>query len=303
MLNCERRIGGMSHGQPHHSSKKRIGMAKNQSWAGRQVVVSGGSSGLGLQLVMAAANQKANLVIVGRDMGRLEKARLIAIEQGANSAIWFAIDLRSSDSGTVRDSDKLHQWLIENNVDLLINAVGRSDRGLLEQLDANDLMAMFQDNVLCTWNMTLAAIPSLKRAKGTIVNIGSLAGLIAAPNMGGYSIVKYGLTALSRQLRLELESSGIHVTLVCPGPIARDDTSNRYSDVAKKRGLNEAYGTAPAGGAKLRLIDPKKLSEMILDAAGQRRKELVYPGKARWLASLAPIWPNLADRILQRYTK
>ena len=150
--------------------------------------------------------------------------------------------------------------------------------------------------------MIRIALQSLKRSKGSIVNIGSLAGLVSTPNMGGYSIAKYGLTALSRQLRLELAKDEISVTLVSPGPIDRDDSGNRYESLAKSRGLSE-NATAPAGGAKLRLLDPEKLCEKILDAASQRRKELVCPAKAKWMAALMPVWPNLADRILKRFLK
>jgi len=284
---------------PHLSSTQvPIGMTKSLSWLGCQVLVCGGSSGLGLHLVIAAARQNAKIAIVGRDANRLDAARLIALKHGAASVACFSIDLRNCDSNTTDDSAKLAQWLSENDVALLINAIGRSDRGLLEQLNSKDLISLFEDNVLCTWNMIQLALHSLKRSKGSIVNIGSLAGLVSAPNMGGYSIAKFGLTALSRQLRLELAKDNVSVTLVCPGPIERDDSGNRYQSLAVSRGLSNT-ATAPAGGAKLRMLDPEKLCDKILEAASQRRKELVCPAKAKWLAAIMPIWPNLADRILR----
>ena len=187
--------------------------------------------------------------------------------------------------------------------DLLINAVGRSDRGLLEQLGAMDLASLLNDNLMCTWNMICIMLESLKRARGTIVNIGSLAGLVPAPGMGGYSISKSALTAMSRQLRLELASHGVHVMLVCPGPIARDDSRTRYEKLAEERGLNSQSATAPGGGVKLRLIDPNNLCQRILNAAHFRKKELVCPRKAAWLAAIANVFPSLADWILSKYIK
>ena len=62
-------------------------------WTGRWVAVCGGTSGLGLQIVFAAAQQKANLIIVGRDASRLKKAIAIAIDNGAISATGYSIDL------------------------------------------------------------------------------------------------------------------------------------------------------------------------------------------------------------------
>ncbi len=276
-------------------------------WTGRWVVVCGGTSGLGLQMVIAAAHQKANLIIVGRDVSRLEKAIAIAMDNGALSAAWYSIDLSlkvpsdTEDKHDAADLDKLLIWLSTGDVDLLINAVGRSDRGRLEQLGAMDLASLLNDNLMCTWNMIRIVLESLKRARGTIVNIGSLAGLVPAPGMGGYSISKSALTAMSRQLRLELASHGVHVMLVCPGPIARVDSGTRYEKLVEERGLYNQSATAPGGGVKLRLIDPNNLCQRILNAAHLRKKELVCPRKAAWLAAISNVFPSLADWILSKY--
>lgn len=282
-------------------------MKKVGPWTGRWIVVCGGTSGLGLQMVIAAAQQKTNLLIVGRDTARLETAKAIAMDQGAISAIGFSIDLSlkvGSTSDRKSDGDdlvRLREWLSTHDVDLLINAVGRSDRGRLEQLSDTDFASMLNDNLICTWNMIRTMLESLKRARGTIVNIGSLAGLVSAPGMGGYSISKSALTALSRQLRLELASDGVHVLLVCPGPIAREDCGTRYQKLAAERGLTSQSATAAGGGVKLKLADPKMLCQKILDAAHRRQKELVTPRKAAWLAAIANLWPSLADWILRKY--
>jgi uncharacterized protein len=174
-------------------------------------------------------------------------------------------------------------------------------RGPLSHLASEDLVSQFADNVLCTWNMTRVALESIQSASGMIVNIGSLAGLIATPNMGGYCVSKFGLTALSRQLRVELASQNIGVMLAILGPIARSDSGFRYQELAKTRGLAGSSVNAPAGGAKLRLLDPIMVSQRILTAASRRQSELVLPSKAKYLAALAPLWPSLADRILSRY--
>lgn len=284
-------------------------------WAGRAVVVCGGSSGLGLQLAIAAAEQKANVLIIGRDCARIESAIQTALEKGARSAQGFSIDLGLHSASAPIDGPRhervggtleLQSWLANHPVDLLINAIGRSDRGLLEQLTDSDLASLFNDNLICTWNMTRLALDAIKRGRGTIVNIGSLAGLVAAPGMGGYSIAKSGLTAMTRQLRLELDPSGVHVMLVCPGPIARQDPieqANRYEKIAAERGLSDPASTSPGGGVKLRLIDPNWLCKKILHSAYRRKKELVVPPKAACLSALAALLPSVADWILRKYLK
>ena len=277
-------------------------------WTRRWVVICGGTSGLGLELVMAAAQQRANLIIVGRDSTRLENAKAMALEHGAISATTYSIDLamKNSDasaSSQSREETQLRLWLEVNQVDLLLNAIGRSDRGPLEQLTDGELVSMLNDNVLCTWNMTRMALASLKRARGTIVNIGSLAGLVATPGMGGYSVAKTALTAMSRQLRVELAKVGVHVMLVCPGPIARHDSGTRYDKLAEQRGLADGASTAPGGGVKLKALDPKILCRKILDAAHRRRYELVTPVKASLLAGISNLWPRLSDWILNKYMR
>ncbi len=277
-------------------------------WTQRWVVVCGGTSGLGLELVIAAAQQRANLIIVGRDQRRLANAKTIALEQGANSAVTYSIDLamKHSDASAAsesKDEMQLRLWLETNQVDLLLNTVGRSDRGPLEQLSDMELGSMLNDNVLCTWNMTRIALASLKRARGTIVNIGSLAGLVPAPGMGGYSVAKTALTAMTRQLRIELADVGVHVMLVCPGPIARHDSGTRYDQLAEQRGLADGASTAPGGGVKLKALDPKILCQKILDAAHRRKYELVTPVKASLLAGISNLWPRLSDWILKKYMR
>ena len=284
-------------------------MEKVGPWTGRWIVVCGGTSGLGLHMVIAAARKKTNLIIVGRDTDRLKTAIAIAMDQGAISATGYSIDLSLKVTSTLDSERKsegddlvrLREWIATHDVDLLINSVGRSDRGPLEQLSDTDLASMFNDNLICTWNMICTMLESLKRARGTIVNIGSLAGLVSAPGMGGYSISKSALTALSRQLRLELASDGVHVLLVCPGPIAREDSGTRYQKLAAERGLTNQSATAVGGGVKLKLIDPKMLCQKILDAAHRRQKELVTPSKAAWLAAIANVWPSFADWILRKF--
>jgi len=281
-------------------------MPHTAPWAGQWIVVSGGTSGLGLQLVIAASEQRARVAIVGRDRGRLESAVAESIKRGAASALGFSVDLRHRSAKGPElpedDCDKLRLWLGQHDIHLLLNVVGRSDRGALEQLTTMDLLSMLDDNVLSVWNMTRMALDSLKRSRGVIVNIGSLAGIVAAPNMGGYSIAKSALTAMSRQLRLELELAGVHVLLVCPGPVAREDSDTRYNQLASARGIDDGI-SAPGAGVKLKAIDPVVLSRRILAAAKLRRKEVITPSKAAWLAAIASLVPNWSDWILKKYTK
>lgn len=264
-------------------------------WSDKTAVVSGGSRGLGLQIARELATQRAHLILIGRNLDNLNSQAESLHRAGASSVDCFACDALEI------DRSKGYQARIEKTgVDLLINAIGVSDRGKLEQLQLDDLQLQFRANVLAGWAMTKRTLPSLKRNKGCIVNIGSLAGLIGTPNMGGYCITKFAWTALSRQWRMELKQDGVHLLLVSPGPIAREDSEHRYDELIAARGIESKGASKPGGGAKLNRIDPIQLSQRILKAAANRDNELVIPWKARILAAIFSLSPRLGEFLLGR---
>ena len=114
--------------------------------------------------------------------------------------------------------------------------------GSLELLDLN-----FFAMVRCT----RAAAPLLLESGGHIVNIGSLAAKSASRYVGAYPVSKHAVAAYSHQLRLELGPQGVHVLLVCPGPLTRPDAGQRYDKQAKD--LPEAV-RQPGGGVKVKTI-------------------------------------------------
>lgn len=267
-------------------------------WSNKTVVISGGSSGLGLHLAKAAAKQGAMVTILGRSSEKLVVAKEEIKKSTNQEAQTLAVDALAP-----QEAKEFLRWLEANNVDLLINAIGRSDRGRLEQLSPSDLESLFRDNVVTTATMTQTVLPSLKKARGCIVNIGSLAGVIASPQMGGYCVSKFALSAYSAQLRLELQDSNVHVLLVSPGPIRREDSHNRYSELVHARGMEQSGANAPGGGANLKMLDPELLSEAILQSAFRKDLQLVLPTKVKWLAAIRAIWPWLGDQILKRNLK
>jgi short-subunit dehydrogenase len=98
---------------------------------------------------------------------------------------------------------------------------------------------------------------------------------------------------------LELQPRGVHVLLVCPGPLARPDAGNRYDDQAAA--LPES-ARRPGGGARLKGIPPEKLVTKMLRYCERRKPELVMPGKARLLFAISQIAPRLGDWIVNRMT-
>jgi short-subunit dehydrogenase len=147
--------------------------------------------------------------------------------------------------------------------------------------------------------VTRAGLPHLLQTHGHVVHIGSLAAKTASRFLGAYPASKFPLAAYAQQLRMELGPQGLHVLLVCPGPIRRDDAGSRYDAEA---GNLPPEARQPGGGVKLKGIDPDWLAHRILVACERRQAELIVPGRARLLFALSQLWPSLGDWIITRMT-
>ena len=272
-------------------------MAIKSTWKDRWVCIGGGTAGFGLQLAHEFARRGASVAIVGRDPRRGETAVESLRSSGGGEIRLFCVDL--ADEKAIEFSE-WKSWLHTVNLDVAIAAAGKSDRGFLMQLSSTELESLMRINVYSSFCFSKATQESLKRGAGTLVHIASLAGLVAAPGMGGYSIAKHALVAMSRQLRLELAEHRIRVLLVCPGPIRREPSeSGRYDALIKDRNLPESL-KKPGGGANLKAIEPGWLCERIVSAIESNKSELVVPSKVRWLASLGSLWPALLDYMLRK---
>jgi NAD(P)-dependent dehydrogenase (short-subunit alcohol dehydrogenase family) len=102
----------------------------------------------------------------------------------------------------------------------LVNNAGIAVAGPLEFLPLNDLRQQFEVNVIGQIAVTQAFLPLIRRARGRIVNMGSIGGRWATPFVGAYSASKFALEALTDALRVELSHSGIEVSIIEPGNIS-----------------------------------------------------------------------------------
>ncbi|HLV99349.1 MAG TPA: SDR family oxidoreductase [Ktedonobacterales bacterium] len=104
-----------------------------------------------------------------------------------------------------------------SQVEVLVNNAGVAYSAPVELLDLNDLRQQFEINVFAHIGVTQSFLPLLKEAKGTIINISSVGGLVSLPTLGPYSASKYALEALSDAMRIELAPFGVQVVLLEPG--------------------------------------------------------------------------------------
>ncbi|MCA9231557.1 MAG: SDR family NAD(P)-dependent oxidoreductase [Planctomycetales bacterium] len=265
------------------------------SWQNKVCVVTGASAGLGLAIARAFCARQARVVINARGEQQLAQAAASLTGSGAE-VLPIAGDVTQQ-----KDVDRLVQAVKDQfgRADLLCNCAGRSARQAVLDTTPADFQELLDVNFLATVRTTRAFASMVLEHKGSIVNVGSLASKVAPRFMGAYPASKYALAAYSQQLRLEHGSEGLHVLLVCPGPIRRGEANERYQQ--QSQSLPPA-ARRPGAGAKLRGIDPNQLADRIVSACERRKLELVVPAKVRLLLTLAQLSPRLGDWMLQRAT-
>ena len=134
-------------------------------------------------------------------------------------------------AGDVSKAEDCHQ-LIEHTIktfgqiDVLINNAGISMEGSIEDLAPEVFQKVIEVNYLGSIYPTKAAIPYLKKSKGSIIFMGSAAGIRGIPNHAAYSSSKMSLTAIAEALKIELKKSDIHVGLAYVGFTENDEEKN-----------------------------------------------------------------------------
>ncbi|MEZ6133381.1 MAG: SDR family NAD(P)-dependent oxidoreductase [Pirellulaceae bacterium] len=269
-------------------------------WKSKTAIVCGASDGLGREFARQLCQQSVGtLVLLARGNQRLQATCDQLRSEFPNISIsTFAVDMSCTDAvgDLAAELAKTH-----TAVDLVIQAVGKSDRGTIRDLTKSSLLEQFDANLFPSLNAIKVLTSVVRQPGGVVVLVGSLASHFAPRFLGGYAVAKHAVAALAQQARLELEESGIHVMLASPGPIARADAGSRYNAYLADKSL-PVDAVKPGGGARLEGLDAARLASDILQAATRRKPLCIYPRKARWLYILSAISPTLGDRLLRKNT-
>ncbi len=259
-------------------------------------LITGGSAGLGWVVARVFLDAGYRVMIVGRSPDRLHQA----VERLGGDAESLAA--QPCDLTRREEVEQLIARVQEHygHLDALINCVGASDRGLAEKLEPEKLQLLITQNVSTALLCSQAALPMLEQSRGVIVNVGSLAAKVGARYIGGYAAAKHALAGLTQQMRLELKPRGVHVALVNPGPIRRDDEGTRYNNQIDESVPQQA--SRPGAGARVKGLPPEKVAATILSCVRRRRVDVVMPGYMRVLITVGHAFPRLGDWLLLKFT-
>jgi NAD(P)-dependent dehydrogenase (short-subunit alcohol dehydrogenase family) len=178
-------------------------------------LVTGASSGIGRAAAAAMAKNGARVALVGRQREAIQQGAERILASG-REAIALTADLRNEEDRKRIISETVARL---GGIDILVNAAGTIANGTIENTTLADWRTMFDINLEAVFCLMQLAVPYLEKNRGCIVNVSSVTGIRAFPNVLAYCVSKAGVDQLTRCAALELAPKGIRVNAVDPGVV------------------------------------------------------------------------------------
>ena len=249
------------------------------SLKGRTVIITGASEGIGANLAAALRARGAKLCLTARNEARLVAAAgsddLIVPGDITDDAVRRAVVSKTAE-----------RW---GGIDILINNAGRGSYHAASAEPPEEARALFELNFFAPLALAQLATPHLKRTRGSLVNVSSIAGQISLPWLPVYSASKFALAAITTAQRAELRRDGVHVMGVFPG----------YVDTGFQQ---HAAGLPPAAVARGRrfAVSAAECTAAIVEGIEHRRRTVITP-RAGWLLVWANrLFPGVVEARLER---
>ena len=185
----------------------------------KNAVITGGSDGIGLGIAKAFAREGANLLLIGKDPEKLQKAQQALLNEFGVQVHTLSADLSKTEIVTevVKDIERLLP-----TVDILVNNAGLGKFVPFEQVDNTLYDAHFNLNVKAPYFLTQSLLPALVKSKGNVINISSYFAHRMLPNRATtvYSATKGALNSFTKALAFEVGQLGVRVNAIAPGSIS-----------------------------------------------------------------------------------
>lgn len=251
------------------------------------ILVTGASSGIGEATARLFARQGYRVAIGARRRDRLESLAE-EIRQGGGVALPVPADLAKIEDIQHLVSCTLDQF---GQIDVLLNNAGFGRLGWLEDLDpVVDIQAQLQVNLLAVIQMAREVLPHMiERRSGHIINMASVAGLVASPTYTIYAASKFGVRGFTEALRREVGVFGIHVSALYPGGVRTE--FKEHTGAQRKTGR-----TTPAW---MRL-EPEDVAQAVFGLAQHPRRQRVLPWAWNFSIWMNSLFPWIADWLIER---
>lgn len=244
-----------------------------------RILLTGATGGIGQQLAEHLSRSGARLLLVGRQVDRLEL--LVGQCQGRAESICADITESAGREAVLQAARRF------GGVNLLINAAGVNHFSLLEQHDEEAIAALVQLNVTAVLQLTHRLLPLLRQQeRAMVVNIGSTFGSIGYPGFAAYCASKFALRGFSEALRRELADTRVKVMYIAPR--------------ATRTSMNEQSVVAMNDELKVAMDEPAWVAEAVVAAIGREREELYLGWPEKLFVRLNSLLPRVVDQALRK---
>ena len=231
-------------------------MSDPKRFAGLSVLVTGASSGIGRACALALGGEGAHVALAGRRRARLDEAAASIDRSGARTLVL---------EGDVRDEATCARWAqacdsVFGGLDGLVNAAGVIGNGAIDATAPEEWDRVMDSNTRSIFLMTRAAAEALKKKKGSVVNLSSVAGSRPYAGLAAYCVSKAAVDMITRCAALDFAPHGVRVNAVNPGVVVTElhTVANAVADYAAF--LERGKTTHPLG----RVGQPDEVAALIL---------------------------------------
>jgi len=205
---------------------------------GKVAVVTGSTSGIGLGIATALAQQGADIMLNGfGDADAIEKLRAELASQHGVKVLYDGADLSKGEA--VR---QLIETTVKSlgRIDILVNNAGIQHTALIEDFPIEKWDAILALNLSAVFHGSAAALPHMKKQGwGRIINIASAHGLVGSPNKSAYVAAKHGVVGLTKVTALETAGSGVTANAICPGWVRTPLVEKQITAMAAEHNVSQ----------------------------------------------------------------
>lgn len=194
---------------------------------GKSALITGGGTGIGQAIALDFAREGAQVVVAGRRKEKLDET-LHLLQQAGCSALALECDVtKAADTQRVVKSAEG----AFGKVNVLVNNAGALSVSTVENITEEDWDRVMATNVKGPFLMSRAALPAMRRAGGgSIINVGSVLGIVAIRDRAAYCASKGGVSMLTKAMALDHAQDNIRVNCVCPSIVESDMTRNLFAE-------------------------------------------------------------------------
>jgi NAD(P)-dependent dehydrogenase (short-subunit alcohol dehydrogenase family)/uncharacterized protein YndB with AHSA1/START domain len=260
---------------------------RRRELANQRVLITGGSSGIGLAVAEGLAEEGAEVALLARNELGLAAAKRKLAESGAE-ALTITADVTDRESLTAAVNEAAERL---GGLDVLVTAAAGLSFGRFVETEPEDFDGTIETVLGGTVDTIRAALPHLERSRGAVVTIGSIAGHMPLPGMAAYTASKHGIVGFLETVRAELEEGGSSVTLslVNPGAVDTPLWSN----------LESSTGLLPPSPPSPTLYSAEAIAEAVLSVIRRPRNELTIGGFARSQVAFYSHFGSLGRRAMR----